>query len=55
MLFFKKIICNIYLFGHDYIWQIDIPNTTNWLEWVFDHIKAKVSLHRWLKKREKLN
>ena len=39
----------------DYCWQIDIPNTTNALEWVFGHLKIKVSLHRWLKKREKLN
>lgn len=44
-----------YLFvRYDYIWQIEIPNTTNWLEWVFGHIKAKVSLHRWLKKERKI-
>ena len=44
-----------YLFvRYDNIWQIDIPNTTNWLEWVFGHIKAKVSLHRWLKKERKI-
>jgi len=44
-----------YLFiWYDYIWQIEIPNTTNWLEWVFGHIKAKVSLHRWLKKERKI-
>lgn len=44
-----------YLFTYyDYIWQIDIPNTTNWLEWIFGHIKAKVSLHRWLKKERKI-
>jgi hypothetical protein len=45
-----------YLFiWYNYYWIIDIPNTTNGLEWIFGHIKAKVSLHRWLKKREKLN
>lgn len=44
-----------YLFTYyDYIWQIDIPNTTNWLEWIFGHIRAKVSLHRWLKKERKI-
>lgn len=44
-----------YLFvRYDNIWQIEIPNTTNWLEWVFGHIKAKVSLHRWLKKERKI-
>ncbi len=44
-----------YLFiWYDYIWQIDIPNTTNWLEWIFGHIKPKVSLHRWLKKERKI-
>ena len=44
-----------YLFvRYDNIWQIEIPNTTNWLEWVFAHIKAKVSLHRWLKKERKI-
>lgn len=44
-----------YLFvRYDNIWKIDIPNTTNWLEWVFGHIKAKVSLHRWLKKERKI-
>lgn len=39
---------------YDYYWEIEIPNTTNWLEWVFGHIKAKVSLHRWLKKERKI-
>lgn len=44
-----------YLFTwYDYIWEIDIPNTTNWLEWVFWHIKPKVSLHRGLKKERKI-
>ena len=44
-----------YLFvWYDYVWQIEIPNTTNWLEWAFGHIKAKVSLHRWLKKERKI-
>lgn len=44
-----------YLFTwYDYLWKIEIPNTTNWLEWVFGHIKAKVSLHRWLKKERKI-
>lgn len=44
-----------YLFvWYDYYWKIDIPNTTNWLEWIFGHIKAKVSLHRWLKKERKI-
>ena len=44
-----------YLFcWYDYIWTIDIPNTTNALEWVFGHLKGKVSLHRWLKKERKV-
>ena len=44
-----------YLFTrYDYIWKLDIPNTTNWLEWVFWHIKPKVSLHRGLKKERKI-
>jgi hypothetical protein len=44
-----------YLFTYyDYIWQIDIPNTTNWLEWIFGHIKCKIALHRWLKKERKI-
>lgn len=44
-----------YLFTwYDYLWHIDIPNTTNWLEWIFSHIKTKVSLHRWLKKERKI-
>jgi hypothetical protein len=44
-----------YLFiWYDYLWQLDIPNTTNWLEGIFGHLKAKVSLHRWLKRHRKL-
>ena len=44
-----------YLFTfYDYYWVIDIPNTTNALEWVFWHLKGKVSLHRWLKKERKI-
>ena len=39
---------------YDYMWQIDIPNTTNQLEWLFWHIKPKISLHRWLKKERKV-
>lgn len=44
-----------YLFTwYDYYWVIDIPNTTNALEWVFGHLKVKVSLHRGLKKERKI-
>jgi hypothetical protein len=44
-----------YLFcSYDHIWVIDIPNTTNALEWVFGHLKGKVSLHRGLKKERKI-
>ena len=44
-----------YLFiRYDYIWTVKIPNTTNWLEWYFGHLKNKVSLHRWLKKERKI-
>lgn len=44
-----------YLFTwYDYIWKVDIPNTTNWLEWLFWHIKPKISLHRGLKKERKV-
>ena len=44
-----------YLFcSYDYLWVIDVPNTTNALEWVFGHLKGKVSLHRWLKKERKI-
>lgn len=44
-----------YLFTwYDYMWTVDIPNTTNWLEWLFWHIKPKISLHRGLKKERKV-
>ena len=44
-----------YLFTwYDYYGLIDIPNTTNGLEWIFWHVKAKVSLHRGLKKERKI-
>jgi len=44
-----------YLFTrYDYLWKVDIPNTTNWLEWLFWNIKPKVVLHRWLKKERKI-
>lgn len=40
--------------SYDHIWVIDIPNTTNALEWVFGHLKGKVSLHRGLKRERKI-
>lgn len=44
-----------YLFiWYDYIWKLDIPNTTNWLEWFFSHLKTKIRIHRWLKKERKI-
>ena len=44
-----------YLFiYHDYLWELDIPNTTNGLEWMFWHLKYKVALHRWLREDRKL-
>lgn len=44
-----------YLFvWYDYWWVLDIPNTTNALEWVFGHLKGKVNLHRGLKKERKI-
>jgi transposase-like protein len=44
-----------YLFVyHDYLDIIDIPNTTNGLEWMFGHLKYKVTLHRWLREDRKL-
>jgi hypothetical protein len=44
-----------YLFTrYDYLWKVDIPNTTNWLEWLFWNIKPKVVLHRGLKKERKM-
>jgi transposase-like protein len=39
-----------YLFIYqDYLWKLDIPNTTNGIESLFSHIKYKVNLHRWLR------
>lgn len=44
-----------YLFiWYDYIWMVDIPKTTNWLEWFFSHLKTKIRIHRWLKKERKI-
>jgi len=44
-----------YLFIYqDYMWELDIPNTTNWLEWMFGQLKWKVTLHRWLRADRKL-
>ena len=44
-----------YLFTwYDYYTVLCIPNTTNALEWVFGHLKGKVSLHRGLKKERKI-
>ena len=44
-----------YLFiWYDYIWKVDIPNTTNWLEGFFSHLKTKIRIHRWLKKERKI-
>ena len=44
-----------YLFIYqDYLWKLDIPNTTNWIESLFSHLKYKVNLHRWLRKDRKL-
>lgn len=44
-----------YLFTwYDYKGIIEIPNTTNWLEWVFWNIKPKITLHRGLKKERKI-
>jgi len=39
---------------YDYYWIIKIPNTTNWLEWYFWHLKNNVSFHRWLKNERKI-
>ena len=39
---------------YDYYWKLDIPNTTNGLEWLFWNIKPKVTLHRGLKKERKI-
>ena len=35
-------------------WKLKIPNTTNWLEWYFSHLKSKVRIHRGLKKERKI-
>ena len=44
-----------YLFIYqDYLWKIDIPNTTNGLEGYFWHIKDKIRLHRGLRKDRKI-
>lgn len=44
-----------YLFIYqDYIWKIEIPNTTNGLEWYFSHIKDKIRLHRGLRRDRKI-
>lgn len=44
-----------YLFVYqDYYWILDIPNTTNWIEAVFSHLKYKVNLHRGLREDRKL-
>ena len=44
-----------YLFIYqDYLWELDIPNTTNGLEWMFWQLKYKVTLHRWLREDRKL-
>jgi hypothetical protein len=44
-----------YLFiWYDHIWIVDIPNTTNWLEWFFSHVKTKLRVHSWLKKERKI-
>lgn len=53
---FFSLVRNLqYLFTwYDYHGQLDIPNTTNGLEGIFGHLKAKVSLHRWLKRHRKL-
>lgn len=37
-----------------YWWIMNIPNTTNGLEWLFSHLKYKVHLHRWLRKDRKI-
>lgn len=44
-----------YLFTYyDYMWKVDIPNTTNGLEWFFSHLKTKVRIHPGLKKERKI-
>ena len=55
---YKSIKSNFkYLYTYqDYAGEIDIPKTTNCLEWTFSHLKEKVRLHRWLSpdRREKI-
>mgnify|MGYP002363496006 FL=1 len=44
-----------YLFvWYNYLHTLSIPNTTNWLEWYFSHLKSKVRLHRGLRKERKI-
>lgn len=44
-----------YLFvWYNQLHTLSIPNTTNWLEWYFSHLKSKVGIHRWLKKERKI-
>jgi len=44
-----------YLFVYqDYYLELNIPNTTNWLETVFWHIKTKLRCHSWLRLDRKL-
>lgn len=44
-----------YLFIYqDYLWRLDIPNTTNGIEAVFSHIKYKMNLHKWLREERKI-
>ena len=44
-----------YLFvSYNHIHTLNIPNTTNWLEWFFSHLKSKVRLHRGLKRERKI-
>lgn len=44
-----------YLFvWYNHLHTLSIPNTTNWLEWYFSHLKSKVRMHRWLKKERKI-
>jgi hypothetical protein len=39
---------------YDYLWKINIPKTTNSLDWLFTHLKTKIKIHRWLKKKRRL-
>jgi len=44
-----------YLFIYQDYWEIfNIPNTTNWLETIFWHIKTKLRCHSWLRLDRKL-